>query len=299
MNTFDLQVHSTASDGRHSPTDVVKMAKEKGVWTIALTDHDAVDGLDEAFSAGQEFGVRVIPGIEISVEENGAHILGYGIDFHNQALLDYSEEFKKRRAGAAQKMIGNLQKSGFTVDWQDVLNEVTGSVVARPHLARAVLKRPENKEKLGGVSTVHEFIEKFLSDESPNYVRSSHISAAKAIEAIKQAGGLAVWSHPAINFESRHDELEKFLKELMGWGLKGVEVFTSAHTEDSVELVYNLASVNKLLVTAGSDFHEAGDHKKSARGLCSASFVGDYPTYGFPTEGIVAKLEEAIKNVQK
>lgn len=296
MNSFDLQVHSTSSDGRHSPTDVVRMAKEKGVWTIALTDHDAMDGMDEALSAGQNLGVRVIPGIEISVEENGAHILGYGIDFQNQALLDYSEEFKKRRIGAAQKMVENLQKSGFSVTWEDVLNEVTGSVVARPHLARAVLKRSENKEKLGSVSTVHEFIEKFLSDENPDYVRSSHVSAKNAIEAIRQAGGVAVWSHPAINFGNKHDELEKFLKDLMSWGLRGVEVFTSAHAEDDVELMYNLATLNKLLITAGSDFHEAGDHQKNTRGLHSAGFVGDYPTYGFSTEGIIAKLDEAVGN---
>lgn len=291
MNTIDLQTHSTVSDGRHVPREVVRMAKEADVFTISLTDHDAVEGIEEALAAGQEFGVRVIPGIEISVEEHGAHILGYGIDYKNTELLRHLEEFKKNRIECAKKMVENLQKDGFLVEWEDVLKEKTGSVIARPHLARAVLNRQENKEKLGPVNTTHDFIEKFLGNESPNYIKSKHLGAKDTIDLIKKSKGVVAWSHPAIHFQNDPEGLEKFLKDLIVWGLQGVEVFTSAHSEDDVEFVQGLALANNLLVTAGSDFHEAGASVSYECGTHKATFIGDYDTYGFSTTEIMPKLD--------
>lgn len=318
------------------------MAKENGLSVIAITDHDTVDGLEEALKAGGEFGVRVIPGIEISVKENGAHILGLGIDYKNPELLRFSEEAKKERVGGAKKMTENLRGGGFMVDWEDVEKEAAGGVVARPHLARAVIGRSENKEKLGGISTVHDFIEKFLSNESPYYVKREVISVKDAISLIHRAGGVAIWSHPAIHFhastrtaavraekaadtkvllgpplekegtrpplepggeggfEADYEALEKFLRELIGWDIEGLEVFTPSHTEDDVEFLLGLAAKYDLLKTAGSDFHEKGQEKKASpthqgvQILHSAAFIGDYPTYGFSTEGIVEKLDEAM-----
>ena len=145
MNTFDLQIQSTASDGTHTPSDIVRMAKEEGIAIIALTDHDTVDGIEEAVHAGEIAGVRVIPGIEISVEERGVHILGFGIDSKDPALVSALQEARDGRIEGAKKMTENLQRAGFMVEWEDVAREATGSVVARPHLARAVLGRPENK----------------------------------------------------------------------------------------------------------------------------------------------------------
>ncbi|TSC78475.1 MAG: phosphotransferase domain-containing protein [Parcubacteria group bacterium Gr01-1014_33] len=317
MNTIDLQIQTTASDGKHTPREVVAMAQDEKLETIAITDHDTVSGVEEGVRAGEEFGVRVIPGIEISVEERGAHILGYGIDCKNEALLAELEKSKQGRIEGARKMVENLKNAGFVVEWEDVVREATGAVVARPHLARAVLNRIENKEKLGKISTSHDFIQKYLTDDNPNYVRRTHIAAKDAITLIREAGGVAIWSHPAIHFypvrsksslatitpyddrtsdgvEGDYAELEEFLRQLIDWEIEGLEVFNPSHSEDDVEFIESLAAKYKLLRTAGSDFHEKGDHAPDARGLHSARAVGDYDTYGFSTEDIISNLDSAM-----
>lgn len=308
MNTFDLQIQSTASDGKHSPREIVKMAQELGLQVIAITDHDTIGGVSEALMAGGEMEVRVIPGIEMSVEEHNAHILGYGVDYKNERLLEELEKFRQGRIEGARAMLENLKKNeGFVVEWEDVLKEATGGLVARPHLVRAIMNRPENKEKLGAASTMHDFFAKYLTDDNPNYVKRTHISAKDAIALIRGAGGIAVWSHPAIHFRGKetrgaasisqtdYDALENFLKELINWGLAGVEVFNPSHTEDDMEFLQSTAVKYNLLRTAGSDFHEKGDHPADpVSGLHSARTLGDYETYGFPTDDIVLKLDEAI-----
>ncbi len=299
VNTFDLQIQSTASDGRHTPSEIVSMAREQGLLVIALTDHDTVAGVAEALEAGRRNYLRVIPGIELSVEEHGAHLLGFGIDYTNPVLLDRLEEFRKSRMEGARQMVKNLQRAGFTVSWEDVERQATGAVVARPHIARAIIKRPENKEKLGSAETAYDFIEKFLSDESPNYVRRSHIGASDAIALIHRAGGVAVWSHPAIHFRDNYEELERFLKQLIEWGIDGIEVFNASHTEDDVEFLHGLAQKYMILRTGGSDFHEKGEHAADSRGLHSARFVGDYGRHGFPTDGVTAALDSAMKKRQE
>lgn len=298
MNTIDLQIQSNASDGVHPPRELIRMAKERNVEVVSLTDHDTVAGVAEALQAGSEFGVRVIPGIEISVEENGVHILGYGIDYKNPILDErLLAVAKKSRLEAAQKMVENLKKSGFRVEWEDVLREVTGSVVARPHIAQAVLKRPENKEKLGGIETVHDFIGAHLTDESPNYVPRAHISAGAAIALIHQIGGVAVWSHPAVHFNGDYEALGQFLEKLRGAGLDGVEIFNPSHTEDDIEFLQTLTSKYELLTTAGSDYHgfDTRVPSQGEEGMHSAQFIGDYQTYGFSTEKIVSLLDDAIQ----
>lgn len=291
--TFDLQIQSTASDGKHTPAEIVAMARDLGIRVIAMTDHDTVGGVDGAMDAGASQGVRVIPGIEMSVEDHGVHILGYGIDHGHAGLLTKLQSFQEARIAGAKHMVQNLAAAGFTVTWEDVAAEARGAI-ARPHIARAILARPENKERLGGVTTSHDFIEKFLTDDSPYYVPRAHISAADAIALLTDAGGIAVWSHPAIHFSKDEEGLELFLKDLIGWGVTGIEVFSPAHTEDDAELLYSLAEKYSLIRTGGSDFHEQGRHPSDARGLHSARTVGDFETYGFPAGDIVEKLDELL-----
>ena len=113
------------------------MAKENGILTIALTDHDTVKGLEAALRTGNAEGIKVIPGIEISVEDHGAHILGYGIDWKNPELLASLEQSEQERIESAKKTLENLRQFGFVVEWEDVLRETTGSVIGRPHISRA------------------------------------------------------------------------------------------------------------------------------------------------------------------
>lgn len=296
MNAFDLQIQSTASDGKHAPMEIVGMAKEENIAVIALTDHDTIAGVEEALAAGAEYGIRVIPGIEISVEEHGAHLLGYGIDRNNEELLKRLLQCEEDRIEGAKKITENLRAAGFIIEWDDVLKQATGAVVARPHLARAVLARPENKEKLGDIVTSHDFIEKYLTDESPYYVPRAHIAARDASALIHGAGGVVVWSHPAIHFRDNPEGLEHFLKELIAAGLEGVEVFNPSHNEDDAELLQGLAAKYRLLRTAGSDFHERGEHAADATtGLHSARTLGDYEIYGFPVDDIIPRLDGAME----
>lgn len=303
------------------------MAKENGVGVVALTDHDTMAGLPEALAAGQGLGIKIIPGIEISAEEHGVHILGYGIDYKNPELLLALEEAKRGRLEGARKMVENLKRAGFVIEWEDVLEEAAGAAtIARPHIARAVLGRLENKEKLDGIFLAGDFIKVHLSDESPNYVKRSHLGAEAVIKLINGALGVAVWSHPPLpdfysvknqtpqvsstvvvplaeqtfngaqENEVRYEELEKFLRQLVGWGIEGLEVFNSAHVEDDTEFLLGLAVKYNLLRTAGSDFHEKSDLFSTAGASRHATSVGGYETYGFSTVGIISKLEEAIEH---
>ena len=300
MNRFDLQIQSIASDGRHTPSEIVAMARDGNLETIALTDHDTVAGVEEFLLASREAGIQAIPGIELSVKEHNVHMLGFGVNHIDPHLIEKTEEFEQSRIGGAKKMIENLKTNeGFVIEWEDVLAEADkSSTVTRPHIVRAIMNRPENQEKLrkDGVREKADFFSKYLSDTGRNFVSRAHISASDGIKLIHEAGGVAVWSHPPIpDFTNGvYDELEKFLQELISWGIDGVEVWSASHREDDVEFLYALTQKYKLLRTGGSDFHEAGSHPREASGLHSADRIGDFETYGFPTDDVVPRLREAI-----
>ena len=294
MNPIDLQIQTTASDGKHSPAECVEMAKQNGVHTIAITDHDTVAGVPEALAAGAKFGVRVIPGIEISVGDHGIHMLAIGIDIENDALRAAMERAAESRIRTAKAIVEKLNGGGFVVTWEDVLREAAGAVVVRPHIAEAVLKRPENREKLGGVTTKREFFETFFSDQGPYYVRHSTVTARDTIRLIHDAGGVAVWSHPPIpEFVGQCAVMEEFLKELITYGLDGLEVFSPSHTESDTACLDGLAERYHLLRSAGSDFHER-HNRIDEPWPRPASTIGDYPTYGRSIDGIVGGIDQAF-----
>ncbi|MBI2041498.1 MAG: PHP domain-containing protein [Candidatus Nealsonbacteria bacterium] len=298
-NIIDLQIQSTASDGKNTPRELVSMAQKTGLEVMALTDHDTVAGLEEALAAGQELGIRVIPGIEISAEEHGVHILGYGIDYRDPKLLEITARFKEERTERAKKILNNLKTNeGFIVEWEDVLREAKdAATITSPHVVYAVINRKENQEKLSrdGVKNKQDFYEKYLADSGPNEVKREHFSAQQAIELIHSLGGVAIWSHPAIHFLKNYDQLEKFLTELLAWKIDGLEVFSPSHTEDDVEFLTGLVQKYFLLRTAGSDFHASDPASKpNELGLHSAQNVGDFNTYGFSTDDIIPRLDDAL-----
>ena len=296
LHHIDLQIQSTASDGKHTPSEIVRMARERGLSVVSLTDHDTVAGVAEAVASANGTNIRVISGIEMSAEERGIHVLGYGIDHEDSALLEVLGRVQEGRVVGARKMVENLRSEGFALDWDDVEREAGNAAVTRPHLARAVLGRKENKERLSGVRTAYEFIDAFLSNESSNYVRRAHLNAGDVIALLHQCGGVAVWSHPVVpEFrKNQYDALEEFLRQLIEWGIDGVEVFNPSHAEDDVEFLEGLAKKYHLLRTAGSDFHEMQETPPVETGLHSARFLGDYETYGFSTDGIIEALDTAI-----
>lgn len=292
MNDFDLQIQSSASDGKYSPRELVVRAAGLVLKTVAITDHDTVSGITEALGVGEDHGVEVIPGIEISANERGVsvHILGFGIDYKNLELLGALDQAQRTRVDRAKEIVDKLQQAGFQVTYEDVLRYAKGSSIGRPHIAKAVLENSENKKILGEINDVGKFIRSFLVEGKPTYVERENFSAQAAIGTIRRAGGVAVWSHPAISV-SGANQLEAVLKKFIDYGIDGVEAFNPAHTEEQVRLLYALAGKYELLRTGGSDFHtdEAGGGRAEG-GAELASFL----TYGLDVSDIVPKLKEAI-----
>lgn len=300
MNPIDLQIHSNKSDGKHAPADLVVRAKNLGLATIALTDHDTVAGVREATKKGNEIGMRVIPGIEMSCNflHHGFHLLGYGIDDADPTLLSALARFQEDRVRRAEEMVENLLKDGFLISMKEVRAFAEGSI-ARPAIAEALLMHPENRQKFGNdaydISTV---IRKFLVEGKPAYVERGHIAIQDAIQLIHNSGGIAVWSHPAIHLDRDIKKIENALAILIERGLDGIEAFHPNYSEDETEFLNMLAGKYGIVRTAGSDFHRDADSYHAGKDEGAAE-LGGYNTYGFSLDDIIPSMEAAINNRNK
>jgi predicted metal-dependent phosphoesterase TrpH len=257
---FDLQAHSTHSDGSLSPREVVARAREAGVELLALTDHDTVSGVAEAVAAGRIYGVRVVPAVEISAiygRYEDLHILGYGIEHRSPELLDALGSYRRDRAARAQRMLDALKDLGFAVD-NAVLDRQVGSggSVGRPHLARAVAGHPANAERLAdeGLKRPEQILQAYLLPGRPGYRARMIPSAREAIDQIHAAGGVAVWAHPFWDIEAPA-EVQETLEAFVGFGLDGVETFYVTHDRMQVEMLDDACRAFDLLSTGSSDFH--------------------------------------------
>lgn len=240
--TFDLQSHSTYSDGALPPAQVVELARNAGVQVLALTDHDTVDGVTEALSAAGD--ITVIPAVELSSvhgEFEDLHILGYGLDHTDPALLATLADFRQDRIRRIVAMADKLRELGFTIDPARLEHEAPG----RPHIAAAMFA--DNDIKL----TKNELFAQYLVRGTPTYVARSRPTVKEAIEVIHAAGGLAVWAHPYWDVE-RADEA---LREFASYGLDGVEAFYVTHSEEQTRHIHALARELGLLTTGSADFH--------------------------------------------
>lgn len=302
---IDYQIQTTASDGKFSPRECVKMAHENGLISIAITDHDTVGGIPEALEAGKEFGIEVIPGIEITCQHQqwGIHILGFGIDISNLKLANQLVEMKSGREKRAEIAIEKLQAYGFSINFESILERANGSVITRPHIAEEIMDRPENQAKLRNESIIsrQDLFDAYLADEAPNSVFSSHsrLTPKEAAELIHNAGGAAIWSHPFIPIcktvvekAELYPLIEKILGDFLDSGVDGLEVF-SGFNEDGTEFLYGLAEKYGVLKTAGSDFHDTYvDPRKLEEG---SSFIGGVASYGYSLDGIREALLAAIE----
>jgi len=240
----DLHVHSNLSDGTHSPEEVVDLAFEAGLKTIALTDHDNVEGIDRAGAEGLRKNLEVIPGIEFTTErpQTEIHILGYFIDCKRPELLLVLKKIQRDRVERIYKIIKKLKALKVEIKPEEVF-EISGKKSpGRPHVARVLVKR-------GLVSSFKEAFQRYLDFRAPAYVSHYKLSPGEAIRLIRQVGGIAVFAHPAV---SHCDEI---IPELMGEGLRGLEVYYTGHSPEQTQHYLNLAEKYGLLVTGGSDFH--------------------------------------------
>jgi len=246
VSQVDLHIHSTASDGRLSPEEVVARSAGLGLTTIAITDHDTVDGIVPALEAAEAFpGLRVIPGVELStdVTQGEVHILGYFIDYTSRELRARLERMRNSRRERAQGMIAKLRDLGIHVEWRRV-QEIAGSgSIGRPHLAQAMLEK-------GYVASFSEAFDSYIGRGSPAYVERKKMAPVDAVELILGAKGLPVLAHPlTIN------DPEAMVIELKTAGLVGIEAYYKNYNTDEVSGLASLAEGYNLVATGGSDYH--------------------------------------------
>lgn len=249
MNGYiDLHTHSTCSDGTFTPTEVVKEAAKAGLRAIALTDHDTVDGLEEAVEAGKKYGLEVITGIEFSVaSDTEMHLLGLNFSLNCPEIKNILGEMIIQRDLRNYKVIDLLAELGIHITIDDILAEATSKVTGRSQIAKAMLKK-------GYVSSIKEAFDKYLSFGKPAFVERSTLSPEKAIEIIKKSGGISSLAH--LNQTGKSDEeLYKILTNLKNAGLDAVEGYYTEYTEDMNLRYRKMAADIGLKLTGGSDFH--------------------------------------------
>ena len=291
---FDLQSHSTHSDGALGAAEVVQRAARAGVELLALSDHDTVSGVSEADQAGERFGVRIVPAVEISsIDDPSAqgeagtprelHILGYLIDHTDPSFAASLADFLADRERRTLRMADALREQGLELDDAAISARVqAGQPIGRPHLAEAVLCAPANAARLREeqIDDVGSLIRAYLIEGRPAFRLRETPTVAEAIDAIHAAGGVAVWAHPFWDV-TEPDEALAMIDRFRGLGIDGIEAFYVTHTREQTELLAARCAELELLSTGSSDFH-GPDNRLFSRFLA-------FETYGLePNLGPIA-----------
>jgi predicted metal-dependent phosphoesterase TrpH len=254
----DLHVHTTASDGTESPTQVVAKAQALGLMAIAITDHDTVQGVDEGVRAGTNLGIEVVPGVEISCKwkDYRVHLLGFYINQLDQGLVSLLEWMRSGREARLPKILARLRELGIEVDQKEVEAEAKGESMGRPHLARVLVRN-------GVVSSFDEAFDKYLAQGRPAYADRPRPTLAEGIQAILNAQGVPVIAHPlTVEVSPR-----KLIETLVPFKLQGLEYYYPyeqvtgqspewyATIDSNLALLQELAQEFNLILTGGSDYH--------------------------------------------
>ncbi len=243
----DLHLHSYYSDGTMSPDELVGFAASIGLPAVSITDHDTMNGQAEALDAGARYGIEVVTGIELSIEDGGAsfHILGYCIDHTNGPLCEGLAALAARRIERAREVVRLLAERDMAIPFEDVLAEAGKGSVGRPHIARLLHRR-------GFVGSVGEAFSRWIADGAPCNVPKEVLPLGEVVRLIAGAGGVAVWAHPGANVR-RADLLDRFVAA----GVRGLEAWHPNHSESIVGAIAAAARDRGLVMTGGSDFHFA------------------------------------------
>jgi predicted metal-dependent phosphoesterase TrpH len=264
--SIDLHTHTTASDGTHTPTQLVQRAARRGVKILGIADHDTVDGIPEAKTAGQEAGVDIVPAIEFSTTHEpqkqfiGIHLLGYFIDITHPTLRNTVNRVKQARIDQKVKQIELLRSFGFDITVEAVFSRVTG-VPGRPHIATVLLERNP-----GRFNNIQQIFDEYLGSGQKAHIKRSHgLTVAEAINVVLEAGGIPVFAHPAA-YDTDIDPIIA-VKNAVAEGVLGVEVYypyEQGHRPGSgsqwIGRMEQLARSLNLLVTGGTDFHGRPDN---------------------------------------
>ena len=247
--TIDLHTHSSFSDGTCTPTELVRLAKAGRLKALALTDHDTMAGVSEALAAGEQFGVEVVAGIELSVihDEDSLHLLGYWPDPEYPQFKQALQRIQGARDERNQKIIDNLAGLDIPVSFSELQALAGPGETGRPHIARLLMNK-------GVVHSIDEAFIRFLRRGCPAYVSRFAFDACEAVSLVKAAGGLAVLAHP-LSVQRDPESLRPLLDSLVAVGLDGLEAYYPTHSKSVIRHLNVLADQYGLLVTGGSDYH--------------------------------------------
>jgi predicted metal-dependent phosphoesterase TrpH len=249
MPGIDLHTHTNASDGTFEPAELVRLAAERGLATIAVTDHDTTDALEASRAAGAALGLEIVPGVELSAEyeRTSVHVLTYWMDEANAELQTELGRLRDDRFRRGERMVENLQALGFPVSFERVREIARGGNIVRPHVAQAMVEA-------GVVDSEEEAFERWIADGRPAHVPKHALHPLEAVALIRGAGGLCVLAHPGMwgDQTAVPDDLIEAMAEA---GMAGLEVDHTDHTPDQRAYYRALAGRLDLVPTGGSDCH--------------------------------------------
>ncbi|MDD6795175.1 MAG: PHP domain-containing protein [Clostridiaceae bacterium] len=244
MKYADLHIHSSYSDGTKSPEEIVKYARENGVKYISITDHDNLDS--QYITKATYDDIKIISGVEFSTSNKDLefHLLAYSLDVENKILKEKVEKIKNVRKERNLEIIRKLKKIHIHINCQGKNNNI---INGRRNIAKEIVRQ-------GYAANYKDAFNKYLSEGRPAYVSSSKPNCKELLEIINDSNGIAILAHPSKLYRST--EIEKVIKELKCYGLKGIEVYHPSHSNKQIVDYYNLSKKYKMLITGGSDFHE-------------------------------------------
>lgn len=249
MNRIDLHVHSNASDGSLTPTEVADEAIKAKLSAIALTDHDTVDGLPEILQYTKDKELEIVPGIELSCYYNNReiHILGFYIDFENEELQNELKKLKAARENRNLKMVELMQKDGLPVTMEMLLHGNPNSVITRAHFARVLVEQGVCKNK-------DIAFKKYIGINCKYYLPKTQVSCQKAMSILTKYSKGAFLAHPLL-YHFGYNQIEELIIYLKALGLKGIEAYHSSNNSYESDKLRSLALKHDLLISGGSDFH--------------------------------------------
>lgn len=252
---IDLHIHTTASDGTSTPSQVLQRAQELQLAAIAITDHDTLDGVQEALRLGTSPALHFLPGVEISATPpppfrcpGSFHILGYGFQPDDPVLNRTLFQLQDARDNRNPRIIERLNRLGLDITLDEVSRMAGNSLLGRPHIARLMVKK-------GYARSINDAFDNYLGKGKPAYVDKFRIDTAQAIALILAAGGLPVLAHPYLLEAESDKELEDLLVMMKAMGLMGLEVYYPDHPAEHTEQYKQLARKHDLIMTGGTDFH--------------------------------------------
>ena len=283
--TVDLHLHTTASDGRLTPTELVELTASKGLRTISVSDHDTTAGLVEAQQAVSRVpGMRLIPGIELSCDVPGGevHMLGYFMDVEDTGFQEMLARFREGRLARGEGMVRKLVEFGMEIEWERVLEIAGDASVGRPHIAQALVEK-------GYFPEPSEAFRDYLGRNGKAYVERAKLTPPDAVKLLNDVGGVAVFAHPWFERRGNEPEPEQSLietvEELKAAGLHGMEVHYAMYDAATVDWLADVARAYDLIPCGGSDYHHSGNSREPRPGV-----------NGPPME-TVERLEEAAQQL--